>query len=132
VAAPSVIRSFCDSTIPQLRGSPSCTILYQTLPAGSLTPLRFILHSRLTFSGDYYSKFAHPTCGAANYVEVSQADYAFLTGVVVGHETGHYLALDHTPNCGEVMFGGGGLMPDDLPYPTNYQPTETGSMRTHQ
>jgi len=107
-------------------------VLYETLPQGNPTPQRFILHSRLTFGGDYYSKLSHPSCGVTNYVEVSQSDYAFLWGAVVAHETGHNLTLDHTANCGELMFGSGGLMPDFLPYPTNYTATELGAMRTHQ
>jgi len=62
---------------------------------------------------------------------VSQSDYAFLWGAVVAHETGHNLTLDHTANCGEIMFGSGGLMPDFLPYRTNYTAAELGAMRTH-
>jgi hypothetical protein len=108
------------------------TVVNETLPPGNQTPKRFILHSRLTYPGDYYSKLSYQGCGAPNLVEVSQSDYNFLTGVVVAHETGHYLALDHTPNCSEMMFGIGGFMPDYLPYPANYTAAELAAMRTHQ
>ena len=107
-------------------------VAFEMLPQGNPGATRFVLHSRLTFQGDYYTKFAHASCGSSSLSEVSQSDYAFLSSVVVAHETGHYLALDHTGNCGEVMFGSGGLMPDNLPYPTDYTSTERGGMRTHQ
>ena len=100
-------------------------------PWGNSHAKRLILHSRLTFGGDYYSKLAHPNCGATNNVEMSQANYLLLPSLVVGHETGHNFVLDHTVNCGEMMFGIGGLMPDNLPLPTTYQPAELGAMRTH-
>ncbi len=106
-------------------------VLYEALPHNNLNAKRFILHSRLTYPGDYYSKLSHPFCGATNYVEVSQSDYAFLWGAVAAHETGHNLTIDHTANCGELMYGLGGFMPDNLPYPTNYRAAELGAMRTH-
>jgi hypothetical protein len=106
----------------------------QVLPSNA-NPQRAILHSRLTYPNDYYTKAAFP-CGvpqtAQNLTIVSQADFTFLRGLVVGHEVGHYLALDHTSSCGDLMFGGASLMPDSLPYPTKYQPTEITPMRTHQ
>src|SRR5512140_2444027 len=61
-------------------------ILYGVFPWGNPSARRFILHSRLTFAGDYYSKFAHPNCGATNWVEMSKADYLLLPSLVVGHE----------------------------------------------
>lgn len=110
-------------------------VAYEPLPPANAMPLRQILHSRLTYSGDYYSKLAYPACGtpigAAYQVEVSQSAYAFLWGAVVAHETGHNLAVDHTANCRELMFGTGGFMPDYLPYPTNYTAAELAGIRTH-
>lgn len=106
-------------------------VLNETLPPNNANAVRFILHSRLTYPGDYYSKLSHPFCGATNYVEVSQSDYAFLWGAVAAHETGHNLTVDHTANCSELMFGIGGFMPDNLPYPMNYTAAELGAMRTH-
>lgn len=106
-------------------------VAYEPLPPTNPMPHRFILHSRLTYPGDYYSKLSHPVCGATNYVEVSQSDYAFLWGAVVAHEAAHNLTVDHTTNCGGLMFGIGGFMPDDLPYPTSYTAAELAAMRTH-
>ena len=129
-------------TPPRLRSRRAITTLtnigvvaYEPLPPTNPMPSRQILHSRLTYAGDYYSKFSYPSCntpiGAANQVEVSQSAYAFLWGAVVAHETGHNVAVDHTSNCSELMFGIGGFMPDYLPYPTNYKPAELAGMRTH-
>jgi hypothetical protein len=106
-------------------------VAYEPLPPANPTPRRAVLHSRVTYPGDYYSKLSHPNCGATNNIEVSQSDYAFLWGAVVAHETAHNLTVDHTASCGELMFGVGGLMPDNLPYPTNYTAAELGAMRTH-
>src|SRR5262249_46551136 len=97
-------------------------------PNGGAT--RFILNSRLTYLGDFYKKLSH-ACGATNLTVVPQPDYTFLRSVIVAHEVGHYLTLGHTAICSNVMFGSGGLMPDNTPYPTDYKSSEIGSMRTH-
>lgn len=113
-------------------------------PAGATSPNRFILHSRLTYSGDYYTKLSFDACGSTTLQEVTQSDYTFYRSLVVGHEVGHNLALDHNSVCGSmpgvvgatIMYGTSPPNPrffgDYLPYPTQYQDFELGLMRTHQ
>jgi hypothetical protein len=112
-------------------GAISNTIAPQVFPTGDPKPTRFILHSRLTYAGDFYTKYAH-ACGSTIRTEISQADYAYVRSLVVAHEVGHNLALDHSALCSDIMFGIGGFMPDNTPYPIDYRSYEAGSMRTHK
>lgn len=97
-----------------------------------LTSTRRILHVVPNYFDDYYTKFAHAQCGTSQMIQLAATDFALLPALVVGHEVGHSLTLDHHGICGGIMYGLGGLMPDNLPFPTRYESYELQLMRTHR
>ena len=96
-----------------------------------INQLRSVLHSRESYSDEYYTKFVKD-CQSSAQSLLSQAAFALLPNLVVGHEIGHYLTLDHGATCGRLMLGGAqGAMPDWVPFPLSYSPDELENMRTH-
>jgi hypothetical protein len=92
----------------------------------------FILHSRLTFSDDYYTQVSLD-CTTQIRSVLSSADFAQLAKTVTLHEAVHGLGVPHNTVCGSVMYDAGGIqkMPNSLPLPTSLLQTELSAMRTH-